>query len=221
MYIADIRTAPLRPAGEGTYDLPLLDDGEVQVGIWEREPATFGGTTGDYDEIMYMVSGRVTVAHADGEYDIAPGTLWATPRQWTKQWTVHQTVRKMYVIDNRAGGAGAPAHLSNGHVLELGDWVPRPGAISGDPHHRSVIVSRNNQLECGIWEATPGTFPLTCDGYDEVFCVLSGHATVHIDGGMSFDMRPGGVLLTPAGTKGTWVVHETLRKSYAIVHGRG
>ena len=40
MNIADIRTAPLRAAGDGTYDLPLLDDGQVQVGIWEREPAT-------------------------------------------------------------------------------------------------------------------------------------------------------------------------------------
>jgi len=44
---------------------------------------------------------------------------------------------------------------------------------------------------------------------------------VHLDNGMSFDMRPGGVLLTPAGVTGTWVVHETLRKAYGIVRGRG
>ena len=222
MYIADIRTAQLRPSGDGTYDLPLLDDGQVQVGVWERDPGSSPTSpTGDYDELMYMVGGRVTVTHDAGAFDLAPGTLWATPRHWNKQWSVHQTVRKMYVIDNREGGAGEAGYVANGYHLDLGEWVPRPGTLEGNPHHRSVIVQRNNQLEAGVWEATPGTFTLTRDGYDEVFCVMSGHATVHLDNGMSFDMRPGGVLLTPAGVTGTWVVHETLRKAYGIVRGRG
>ena len=60
------------------------------------------------------------------------------------------------------------------------------------------------------------------DGYDEVFCVLSGHATIQIDGtdgpGQSFDLRHGSVLLTPAGLTGRWLVHETIRKAYTIVH---
>ena len=52
--------------------------------------------------------------------------------------------------------------------------------------------------------------------------MLSGHATIQIDGtdgpGQSFDLRPGSVLLTPAGLTGRWLVHETIRKAYTIVH---
>lgn len=52
--------------------------------------------------------------------------------------------------------------------------------------------------------------------------VLSGHATLHVDGsegpGQSFDLRSDSVILTPAGLTGRWVVHETIRKAFTIVH---
>ena len=221
MYVPDILTAPLRQIGPTTWDYPFLDDGEVQIGIWETTPVEFPGPTGDYDEAMFMVSGRSSITHPEGVYDIAPGSLWTTPRHWAGAWSVHQTVRKMYVIDNRAGAAATPAHQPNVYTADLGAAKPRPVVISGDPRERSVAVSSHNRLEAGVWECTPGTFPMRRDGYDEVFCVLSGHATMHIDGGLSFDLRPGSMLLTPAGTTGTWVVHETLRKAYMIVSDRG
>jgi uncharacterized cupin superfamily protein len=51
--------------------------------------------------------------------------------------------------------------------------------------------------------------------------VLSGRATLHIDGpagtGQSLSLVPGAVVLTPAGLTGRWHVHETLRKAYTIV----
>ena len=222
MYVPDIMTVPLRRADDRTADYPLLDDGEVQIGIWECLPGRSDDPGGDFDETMYMVAGRVSVVHPAGVYDVAPGTLWTTPRGWASQWQVHQTVRKLYVIDQRGGGAGQASHLANAHTAPLGEFALRPTVLSGDPHEASATLWAHNRLEAGVWECSAGEFPFRRDGYDEVFCVLSGHATLHVDGkkgvGQSFDLRAGSVLLTPAGLTGRWVVHDTIRKAYTIVH---
>jgi uncharacterized cupin superfamily protein len=232
MYVASILTLPLvvtgpvdpaRPDQAVTSDAPLLgrDAGDVEIGVWECTPGSFDGTTGDFDESMLMVSGRVTIEHEAGEYDIAPGTLWTTPRQWPCRWTVHDTVRKLYVIDHRPGGQTSPAHESNAHRAALGEFTRRPVVAAGDPHEASRSILDANGLDVGIWESTTGAFPFRRDGYDEVFCVLCGHATLAVDVGegaaMTFDLRPGSVVLTSAGTTGTWDVHEPLRKAYTIV----
>jgi hypothetical protein len=195
----------------------------VQIGIWECRHGELHDTAGgDYDEVMFMVGGRCTVARPDGDLDLAPGTLWVTPRRWPSDWAVHQTVRKLYVIDQRAGAAGSAAHLANAYTSALGEPTRRPVVRAGDPHESSATLWAHNRLEAGVWACTPGEFPFRRDGYDEVFCVLSGHATLHVDGrdgsGQAFELRPGSVLLTPAGLTGRWVVHETIRKAYAIVH---
>lgn len=222
MYVPDILTAPLRRTDDRTSDYLLLDDGQVQIGIWECTPGTLRDGAGDFDETMYMVAGRVSVTHGEGIYDAAPGTLWATPRNWVSDWNVHQRIRKLYVIDQRPGVAAPSAHLPIAHTAQLGQPARRQVVIAGDPHESSATLWAHNQLECGVWEYTPGEFPFRRDGYDEVFCVLSGHATLLVDSaagsGHAFDLRPGSVLLTPAGMTGRWVVHETIRKAYTIVH---
>lgn len=226
MYLPDILTVPLGrtsdDSADRTTDFRLLDDGEVQIGVWECPPGIAADPGGDYDETMFMVAGRVTVATPEQSLDIAPGTLWTTPRHYASTWHVHQTVRKLYVIDQRAGAPGAVAHLPNAYAGSAGAPAPRPVVIAGDPHEASTTLWAHDRLETGIWECTPGEFPFRRDGYDEVFCVLSGHATLHVDGpvggAMAFDLRAGSVLLTPAGLTGRWVVHETLRKAYTIVH---
>ena len=222
MYVPDIMTVPLRRTDDRTSDYPLLDDGEVQIGIWECRPGQFDDPGGAFDETMYMVAGRVSVVHPAGVYDVAPGTLWTTPRGWASQWQGHQTVRQLYVIDQRSGAAGEPTHLPNAHTGSVGAPVARPVVLAGDPREASAALWAHNRLEAGVWECTAGEFAFRRDGYDEVFCVLSGHATLHIDGkegaGQSFDLRAGSVLLTPAGLTGRWVVHDTIRKAYTIVH---
>jgi uncharacterized cupin superfamily protein len=221
VFIPDIRTVPLRHTGGLFSEHSLLDDGDLQVGVWAAPPGTFGGSTGASDEVMFMVDGRASVAHADGEYDLAPGVLWSTPHDWDSRWTVHQEIRKMYVIDNRPGGGGRPEYLSNAYTFELGEATPRPVVVSGDPRERSRDISAHGRLQAGVWDCTPGVFPFRRDGYDEVFCVLDGHATLAFDSGMSFDLRPGAMILTPAGSTGTWTVHEHVRKAYVIINDRG
>jgi uncharacterized cupin superfamily protein len=233
MYVPDIHSLPLAditdhaapPNAPRFGDWVLADDGLVQIGIWSASPGRLDEPTGEYVETMFMVSGRATVSPADGDpYDIVPGALWATPRHWLGPWNIHQTVRKLYVIDNRpptSSGAGSSAYLSNAYASGLDAPVRRPVVIAGDPHEASRTLWAHDQLECGVWECTPGEFPFSRDGYDEVFCVLSGHATLHTDGGQTFELIPGAVLLTPAGLTGRWVVHRTIRKAYTIILGRG
>lgn len=226
MYAPQILTAPCHPTGPVdpsrptqalTSDWSLLDDGEVQIGIWECTPGTFDGTTGGFDEMMCMASGRVTVSPADGPaLDIAPGTLWVTPRDWSCTWTVHQTVRKLYVIDNRPGEAAPSAYLTNAHHMGLGTPTAR-APLSGTPMEASADLWAHNRLEVGVWECTPGCFTARRDGYDEVMMVLSGSGTLHDDSGVAFPLEPGSVVLTPNGFTGWWEIDETIRKIFAIV----
>jgi uncharacterized protein len=225
MYTSQILASPLgaftaadptQPAGP-RHACWEWGDSQVEVGIWECTPGRMNGLTGDFDEMMCMVAGRVTVDHDEGSYDIAPGTAWVTPRQWPCTWTIHQTVRKLYVIDHRAGGVGQPVHLGNAHTATLGAPTPRAGATTGDPHESALSIWNHNGLDVGVWESTPGVFPASRIGYDEVFVCLSGAATMTTSDGERFDLTPGSVLLTPNGFTGTWDVSETFRKVYCII----
>lgn len=231
MYTPSILETPLRPTGPVdatrptdslTADWPLVDDGQVQIGIWSCTPGRFTATTGDEHESMFMVAGRAEVRHEGGVHDLAPGTLWTTPAGWTSTWTVHQTVRKLYVIDQRTATPGVTTHLGNASTAVLGESTPRANPIAGTPHEASLSTWTHDGLDVGVWECTPGEFSFRRDGYDEVFCVVSGRATLHIDGpygpGQCFELVPGAVILTPAGLTGRWVVHDTIRKAYTIVH---
>ncbi len=227
MYTPQILSAPLGAHTPVDTNLPNgarqalweWGDAQVEVGIWECTPGALHGPTGDYDEMMYVVCGRGTVTHDGGEYDLAPGTAWVTPRHWPYTWTVHQTVRKLYVIDHRPGGAAPSAHMPNAHVVAVGNTKPRV-PIEGDPHESTNVLWAHNGLDVGVWECTPGRFAASRIGYDEVFICLSGQATMEADNGMRFDLAAGSVLYTPAGFTGTWHVTETFRKVYCLVNGR-
>jgi uncharacterized cupin superfamily protein len=51
------------------------------------------------DEICQILSGRGTITEPDGtSFEIGPGTLFVTPAGWEGHWTIHETVRKMWVV---------------------------------------------------------------------------------------------------------------------------
>lgn len=90
--------------------------------------------------------------------------------------------------------------------------------VSGSPTTAYAVldVSADGRVERGVWEHTPGVS--TDVEADELFVVVSGRATVEVDGGASapggetLDLRPGVVGILRAGAQTTWTVHETLRK---------
>ncbi|MBO9534375.1 MAG: cupin domain-containing protein [Solirubrobacteraceae bacterium] len=73
-----------------------------------------------------------------------------------------------------------------------------------------IDKSPDGSVTRGIWEMTPGT--ATDVEEDELFVVLSGRATVEIEGGDTLDLGPGTMGVLRRGTRTTWTVHETLRK---------
>ncbi|MEV0620227.1 cupin domain-containing protein [Nonomuraea sp. NPDC050404] len=80
--------------------------------------------------------------------------------------------------------------------------------VAGDPAVSSLELGEGR----GIRQITPGV--VTDVETDEIFVVLSGHATIAVEGGTTIEVNPGDVCLLAEGAKTTWIVHETLRKVY-------
>lgn len=102
-------------------------------------------------------------------------------------------------------------------VLELPPHTPKPTSLDGQTESSATLwESEDGLLETGVWECTPGTFTAFRDGYDEIAHIVSGSATVESNDGAIVQLAPGSTLITPAGWKGTWIVHDTVRKVYVI-----
>lgn len=71
----------------------------LEAGAWEASPGTFTATRVGYHEVCQIVSGRATITEHDGiAYELSAGDLFVTPAGWHGTWTVHETLRKMFVI---------------------------------------------------------------------------------------------------------------------------
>lgn len=105
--------------------------------------------------------------------------------------------------------AGAGAFAVPVHDVRLTpDELDPEQIVAGDPVTSSVDLGNGR----GIWQITPGV--VTDVESDEVFVVLSGRATIAVEGGATIEVGPGDVCLLAEGAKTTWIVHETLRKVY-------
>jgi uncharacterized protein len=110
-------------------------------------------------------------------------------------------------------------HLLDADTADLGR--PRAKATTLDPGQtealRPVWSSPDDTTETGIWEATPGRFTATREGYHEICQILAGRVTVIPDGAEPVELSAGDTLVTPEGWRGVWHVHETTRKQFVIV----
>jgi uncharacterized cupin superfamily protein len=97
--------------------------------------------------------------------------------------------------------------------LELDPLDPAQ-VLGGDPQVRVLSLHDSDDLAIGVWQHGVGVS--TDVEADEVFVVLSGSATIAVDGGPVLHVGPGDVGLLPAGARTTWTVHETLRKIYVV-----
>jgi len=69
----------------------------VEVGVWAH---TVGASTDiEADEVFVVLSGRATVEFADGTtLEIGPGDVGILPPGAATRWTIHEDLRKVYVI---------------------------------------------------------------------------------------------------------------------------
>ncbi|GGM61721.1 cupin domain-containing protein [Microbacterium saperdae] len=92
--------------------------------------------------------------------------------------------------------------------------LPAAEVLAGSPTTAVHALTEMGGVEIGIWEMTPGS--ATDTEVDEVFVVLSGHATIAFDDPALPDLAvgPGSVVCLLEGQRTTWTVTETLRKVY-------
>ena len=190
----------------------------VEVGIWECAPGEIGGATGDYDEMMCMVSGSCVrrtrgrrVRHRSGH---ALGDASSLGVDMDHSPDGAQAVRHRQPTRSSSPGR-APRQRTHDATRPFGARGPTPSRVSRTS--RAPSCGCTTDLNVGVWEATFGSFPASRDGYDEVFVCLSGRATMTGNDGVRYDLSPGSVLFTPAGFTGRWDVSETFRKVYCII----
>jgi uncharacterized protein len=86
--------------------------------------------------------------------------------------------------------------------------------VAGTPEVRSLVLHTDDRVERGVWEITPGV--VTDEEADELFVVVSGRATVEVEGGPTLEVGAGDAVVLRAGWRTRWTVHETLRKVYQV-----
>lgn len=84
---------------------------------------------------------------------------------------------------------------------------------------RALTLGATGPAEVGLWEIDPGTAHDV--EMDEVFLVLSGRATLSVEGWPDVAVGPGDVVRLRAGAQTTWAVGERLRKVYVAWGGTG
>ncbi|MBK0420122.1 DUF861 domain-containing protein [Leucobacter sp. CSA1] len=102
-------------------------------------------------------------------------------------------------------------------AADLGAHAPKPTATTPDLTEAARSVWSDDRIDTGLWECTPGSFAATREGYTEICTILAGRVTLEVDGAEPEEFGPGDVMVTPSGWRGTWIVHEPLRKHYTIV----
>jgi len=104
---------------------------------------------------------------------------------------------------------------------ERSHWTPLedpPGEAGTGGAETTAFTSADGAFTVGLWTREPDTWSFERP-YDEVALILEGSAEMEADDGTVHRLRPGTVVVTPNGAKGTWRIAETLTKCFVIVEG--
>ena len=78
-----------------TYE--LLDSDALAVGIWQHTAGV--STDVEVDEIFVVLSGRATIEVAGGPtLEVGPGDVGVLEAGAETTWTIHEDLRKIYII---------------------------------------------------------------------------------------------------------------------------
>ena len=110
--------------------------------------------------------------------------------------------------------------LSAAATAELEDWGPLEEATSEEvpmqTHGLEMWTGpEGSGQSTGIWQCTAGP-SYWVQEENEFIYILSGSLTVTPDGGKPVTFGAGDSAMFPRGWRGTWDLHETVRKVYAI-----
>jgi uncharacterized cupin superfamily protein len=85
---------------EAAVQLWASDDGLTKIGIWECTPGEFTADRTAAGEYCHIISGTASVENQDGSgtRDLGPADLLILPIGWKGKWTIHEHVRKLYIL---------------------------------------------------------------------------------------------------------------------------
>lgn len=73
----------------------------IEVGVWSH--TTGVSTDTEADEVFIVLTGRASIAFSDGTVlDVGPGDIGILPPGARTTWTIHEELRKVYVIRSEA-----------------------------------------------------------------------------------------------------------------------
>jgi uncharacterized cupin superfamily protein len=109
----------------------------------------------------------------------------------------------------------APA-LFGADMLSPAGSPPNPtGTERVQLSKRDGFVAPDGRIETGTWESTPGQFRRAV--MDAEFShFIAGRATFLADDGQKLEFAAGDAAYFPPFSRGIWLVHETLRKTYVV-----
>ena len=110
--------------------------------------------------------------------------------------------------------------LSAAATAELEDWGPLEEATSEEvpmqTHGLEMWTGpEGSGQSTGIWQCTAGP-SYWVQEENEFIYVISGSLTVTPDGGKPATFGAGDCAMFPRGWRGTWDLHETVRKVYVL-----
>ncbi len=101
--------------------------------------------------------------------------------------------------------------------MDLNLIGPRDGADQGNPRVSVREIFNDGSIQVGVWECTPGGWPIVDRRETEVAQIVKGRGTITDADGTEHALVPGAVVTLPKGWSGRWDLSETLRKVYVIV----
>ncbi len=104
-------------------------------------------------------------------------------------------------------------------TIDMPEMTVSPSAPAGDVMISSLPMwprGLKGTLMTGIWEATPGHLDGKRVGWAEICYIIEGRATITTEGGAAEEIGPGDVLHLPEGWRGSWDIHEKVRKFFAM-----
>ena len=104
---------------------------------------------------------------------------------------------------------------------DRGGWTPLadlPGEAGTGGAETTAFTSADGRFTVGLWTREPDTWRFERP-YDEVALILEGDAEMEGEDGRIHRLRPGTIVVTPNGSKGTWRIAEPLTKCFVIYEG--
>ena len=117
-------------------------------------------------------------------------------------------------IDTTVLQAAATAELEDWGLLEEATSDEIPMQVHG-LELWSATPDGEDGPSTGIWQCTAGP-SYWVQEENEFIYILSGSLTVTPDGGKPATFGAGDCAMFPRGWRGTWDLHETVRKVYAV-----